>query len=209
MVCYCSTTKEENASLIRCSINQAAIDLENITTRTFDCHVLVLLLSPVERLKQAGEESIFVVLLKKSNTEGFNLIKIFDTFGADICQELLLFHAFSGCDASSNFYGRGKFTFWDAWMSFSKSTELAYTSYDPYFGKDHRNTDISKARCTLFSKFPDPKLKDIFLSKDALLEQIKRLSISRECLDNVFLPSSELWVCKSFFELCIKHSLSW
>ena len=147
--------------------------MENITIRNFDYDVLVLSLSPVERLIQADEKIIFVVFLKRSNTEGFDLIKILDTFGADTCQALLLFHAFSGCNTSSNFYGRGKSTFWDAWMSFSKSSKLVYTSYDQYFGNDHRNTDINKARCTLFSKSPDPELKDMVLSKGALLEQIR------------------------------------
>ena len=91
-------------------------------------------------------------------------------------------------------YGKGKSTFWDAWMSFSKSAELTHTFIDlgisplaiseenlrllelfilyVYFGKNHRYTGINEARCTSFFKSPNPKLKDTV--SDALIEHIKR-----------------------------------
>ena len=60
-----------------------------------------------------------------------------------------------------------------------------------YVGKDHRNTEINEAKCTWFSKSPDPELKDTVLSKDVLLEHIKRSALWREHLDNVVLPWAE------------------
>lgn len=72
-------------------------------------------------------------------------------------------------------------------MSFSKSTELTYTFIEfgnsPFVtskenmrllelfilyedvGLGHRNTDINKARCALFSKSPNPELEDEVLSR--------------------------------------------
>ena len=139
---------------------------------------------------------VFTVLVKKNSTKEFDLIKIFNKFGADICQALPLFHTLSGCDTSFSFYGKGKCTFWDAWMSLSKSAEPTYTFIElgnsllaiseknirllelfilyVYFGKDHIYTDINEARYTSFFKTPYPKLKDAVLSKDALLGYIKR-----------------------------------
>ena len=72
-------------------------------------------------------KSVFTVLVKENGREEFDLVKIFNKFGADIFQALSFFHAFIGCDTLSSFYGKGKSTFWDAWMSFSKSTELTHT----------------------------------------------------------------------------------
>ena len=162
---YCTADKA-NPRLIQYAINRAANGLENITIWTFDSHILVLTLSSVKKLIQAGLKRVLIVLVKKNGTEEFILIKIFNKFDADICQVLPFFHAFSGCDTSASFYGKGKSTFWDAWMSYSKSTELTHTfielSNSPpaiskknirllglfilyaYFGRNHRYTDIKR-----------------------------------------------------------------
>ena len=164
------------------------------------------------------------------------MIELFNKFGTDICQALPFFHAFSGCDTSSSFFGKGKSTFWDAWMSFSKSTVLTQTfielSNSPlavseenlrlieefllylYFGKDHKYIDINEARCTSFFKSPDPKLRETILSKDALLEHIKRSAYQagwlwKECLYNVILPDPEIWGWKMYFESCTKYFPRW
>ena len=162
---YCTADKA-NPRLIQYAINRAANGLENITIWTFDSHILVLTLSSVKKLIQAGLKRVLIVLVKKNGTEEFILIKIFNKFDADICQVLPFFHAFSRCDTSASFYGKGKSTFWDAWMSYSKSTELTHTfielSNSPpaiskknirllglfilyaYFGRNHRYTDIKR-----------------------------------------------------------------
>ena len=70
---------------------------------------------------------VFTVLLKENYIGAFDLIKIFSKFGDNICQTLSFFQGLSGCDTSSSFNGKGKPTFWDALMSFSKSRELTYT----------------------------------------------------------------------------------
>ena len=132
-------------------------------------------------------KSVFNVLVKKNGTEEFDLIKIFNKFGADICQALLFLYAFSGCNTVYSFYDKGKSILWDAWMSFSKSTEYTYTFIElgnspltvfkeniklvelfvryMYFGNNHRYTDINEARCTSFFKSLNPKLKDTVYQK--------------------------------------------
>ena len=177
-------------------------------------------------------KSVFNVLVKKNGTEEFDLIKIFNKFGADICQALLFFYAFSGCNTVYSFYDKGKSILWDAWMSFSKSREYTYTFIElgnspltvfkeniklvelfvryMYFGNNHRYTDINEARCTSFFKSLNPKLKDTVLSKDTLLEHKKQSTyqvgwICRKCFNNVALPVSELWDWKPYFGLCTKY----
>ena len=141
-------------------------------------------------------KSVFIVLVKKNGTEEFDLTKIFNRFGADICQTLQFFNAFCGCGTLSSFYDKGKSKFWDAWMLYSNRTEHTDTfiklGNSPlatseenirlldlfmlyvYFGKDHSYTDINEARCASFFKSPEPKLKDMVLLKDALNEHIKQ-----------------------------------
>ena len=80
-----------------------------------------------------------------------------------------------------------------------------------YFGrgKDHKYTDINEVSCTSFFKSRDPKLKDTVLSKNTLLEHIKRPAYQtgwlwRECFNNV-----ELWGWKPSFKLCAKYFPRW
>ena len=134
------------------------------------------------------------------------------------------------------FFWQGKVYFSDAWMSFSKSAELTYTFIEfgnsplaiseenirllelfilyGCCGKDRRYTDINQARCTSFFKSSDLKLKDMILSKDALLEHMKRSAYQvgwlwRECFDNAVLPGPVVWGYKSYFELCTKYFPRW
>ena len=196
---------------------------------------MVLSLSSAERLIQAGVKSVFTVLVKKNDTEESDLIKIFNKFGADICQALPFFHAFSGCDTSSSFYVKRKSIFWmhgclsssqlnlcihllklaTVHQLYPRKTRLLelFILY-VYFGKNHRYTDINEARCTSFFKSPDLKLKDTVLSKDALIEHIKRSAyragwLWRESFDNVVLPGPERWGWKPYFELCTKYFPRW
>ena len=43
---------------------------------------------------------------------------IYDKIGVEKCLALPMFHAFAGCDAVSNFSGRGKKTAWETWNVF-------------------------------------------------------------------------------------------
>ena len=129
-------------------------------------------------------------------------------------------HSFTGCDTSSSFFGKGKTTLFDAWLSFpqiTKSTETFIELSDipkivtkdhqniledffmfVYFGKNHQYDDINNSRCISFFNSPDPKLKEIIMSKDALLQHIKRAAYQagwlwKESTTNVILPDPILW----------------
>ena len=48
---------------------------------------------------------------------------IFAGIGADKAESILAFHAFTGCDCVSAFYGRGKKTAWNVWLQYPEVTE--------------------------------------------------------------------------------------
>ena len=135
-----------------------------------------------------------------------------------------------------SFYGKGKSTIFDAWMSFPKLEQLTRTFNElgdtpttvskenlamleefllfVYFGNDHKYTDINDARCSSFFKSPDPKLKETVLSRDALFEHSKRSSYQagwlwKECLVNVILPDPELWGWKINIASRLKYIPRW
>ena len=52
--------------------------------------------------------------------------------GAEKCEVLLGFHAITGCDSVSAFYGRGKKHAWDVWSEFPPVTKaFCYISHSP------------------------------------------------------------------------------
>ena len=214
------TAEEADPRLIRHAMNQAVNGIKCITIETVDSDVLVLSIGHIENLIAAGASNAYIRLAKKE----YDLIEIFEMYGPDTCKALPYFHAFTGCDTASSFFGKGKTTMFDAWMIFPKLSELNSTfielSNSPtsvskenlkileefmlfvYFGKDHKYTDINDARCTSFFKSPDPKLKETILSRDALFEHVKRSTYQagwlwKECLVNVILPDPRLWGWKT------------
>ena len=107
-------------------------------------------------------------------------------FGSDICQALSFF--MPSVDAAHYLvFMLGKVYFLEIMVVFSKATELTYTSIElgnkplsisdenvkllelfilrVFFGKDHRYTNINKARRTLFFRSPNPKLKNTVYQK--------------------------------------------
>ena len=210
------TAEEADTRLIRHAINQAINGVKNIRIETIDTDVLVLSLSHTGSMIQAGANSIHTRIAKSD----YDLIELYNRYGADVCKALPYFYAFTGCDTTSSFFGKGKATSFDAWLSFVKLEETiqlfialgdtpSCISTDNlkvleefvmhlYFGKDHMYTDINDARLISFFKSPDPKLNQTILSRGALLEHAKRSAYQagwlwKECLTNVILPDPQLW----------------
>ena len=49
--------------------------------------------------------------------------QICQNLGEPMCQAIPLYHAFTGCDTTSQFYGKAKKTSWEAWKAYSQDTE--------------------------------------------------------------------------------------
>ena len=212
----CCTAEEADPRIIRHAINQANNGVKTIRIETIDTDVLVLSLSHVGSMIQAGANSIHT---RVANSD-YDLTELYNRYGTDICKALPYFYALTGCDTTSSFFGKGKTTCLDAWLSYVKLGEVVelfialgnapscisvenlnvleeFLMY-LYFGKDNTYTDIDEARRISFFKSPDPKLNQTILSRGALLEHAKRAAYQagwlwRECLTNVILPDPHLW----------------
>lgn len=86
-------------------------------------------------------KSVFTVLVKKSGTEEFDLIKILKSsvwIFVTHCHSCML-------SVDAIHHQVGKSNFWDAWMSFSKSTELTYT----FIRGKHKAAGVIHTVCVL------------------------------------------------------------
>ena len=206
--------EEADPRSIRHSINLARNGFETVIIRTVDSDVVGLLLSYVQNMMEHGAKNVYTLLVKNSGTEEFDIVKLYNTNGADICMALPFFHAFTGCDTASGFFGKGKSSFWDSWMSYPRKTELTNAlinlSFLPneitkhnllvlekfliyvYHGRNHKFSDINEARITSFFVSSDPNIRGTILSRNALLQHIKRSAYQSgwlwaECLANICL----------------------
>ena len=93
----------------------------------------------------AGASNAYIRLAKKE----YDLIEIFEMYGPDTCKALPYFHAFTGCDTASSFFGKGKTTMFDAWMIFPKLSELNST----FIELSNSPTSVSKENLKILEEF--------------------------------------------------------
>ena len=148
----------------------------------------------------------------------FNIKEMVKGLGVDVCRALSWFHAFTGCDIVSSFYGKGKVKAWDLWMSssykkeldklFIKLGDLPKEITDPDFQlvqrfildlykKDITET-LSTVRLKMFAFSTTDDLRQLPPSEDALLLHMKRASLQagylwKEAEEDVTIPDPKLW----------------
>ncbi len=107
--------------------------------------------------------------------------KICQNLGASLCQALPFYHAFTGCDATSQFYGKGKKSSWEAWKSYPSATQAFHYALkhpfqsillaSPTFEILERFTGVLYDKTTPISKVNELR-KDLFSKKAKLMDSI-------------------------------------
>ena len=68
----------------------------------------------------------------------YSINAIYEEIGANTAQALPVFHAFSGCDTTSSFHGKGKRSVWEAWKSFPEVTSaFLFIAENPFKAVDN------------------------------------------------------------------------
>lgn len=111
----------------------------------------------------------------------YHMNSICQQLGEAKCRGLPFFHAFTGCDTTSQFSGRGKKSSWEAWKSYSTAAEAfqfvaehpfqALTESSTVFETLERFTCILYDKSTAFSKVNELR-QDLFSKKAKLMENI-------------------------------------
>ena len=113
------THEEADTRLILHASDYARQGIDNIILRTVDTDVVVLAISNFSRLK------ISRLWIASGVGKQYRYIPIHDivrALGEEKSQVLHVFHAFTGCDQTSGFSGRGKSTAWTTWTSYGEAT---------------------------------------------------------------------------------------
>ena len=97
---------------------------KTIMVSTVDTDVVVILTGIFEDLiKLKPELHLWVAFGKGKHFKWFHINTIFMNLGRSKARALPFFHAFTGCDTTSQFSGRGKKSCWETWNFFSEATE--------------------------------------------------------------------------------------
>jgi hypothetical protein len=197
-----------------CGINKIVIE-------TGDTDVLLLAMAYCKSITDNGTTNVFVDFAVGKHKKWFDITKLVETIGERNVQGLPFFHSFSGCDNTSSFYNHGKCKFWDAWLHNENSESLTeifiqlsnmpseitseqievISKYlcNVYYPKEKDNRpSLAELRMKHFFKSPDPKLKNLILSKEALVEHIKRAAFQagwlwKESQQNPVYPEVTEW----------------
>eukprot|EP00734_Pompholyxophrys_sp_LG126_P000119 Pompholyxophrys_sp_v1_NODE_11_length_5290_cov_18.520778.p1 type:complete len:404 gc:universal NODE_11_length_5290_cov_18.520778:3057-4268(+) len=110
---------EEADSRIIVHLKDALQESQNINVqiRTVDTDVAVILIGKWLSLSSL-DSRLWLTLGSGKHVTCRSTGEICSALGKDKCKSLPMFHAFTGCDTVSAFFGKGKKSWWEAWKSF-------------------------------------------------------------------------------------------
>ena len=103
-----------------------ALDKEgrSVFVRTVDKDVLVILIAQFHMLPSTWSGLSFCVAFGMGkNFQLLSVNTICEYLGKQKSSALPFFHAFTGCDTTSAFLGKGKKSAWEAWKAYPEATE--------------------------------------------------------------------------------------
>ena len=118
------THEEADTRLILHASECARQGIDKVILRTVDTDVVVLAISNFRRL---GISKMWIAFGVGKQYRYIAIHDIVRALGDEKSQVLHVFHAFTGCDQTSAFLGRGKSTAWATWISYGEATS-AFTA---------------------------------------------------------------------------------
>ena len=121
-----SNSEEADQKIVRHTLHCIKQMYNVIVVQSINTDVLVLLLAYVAGEATSSNRNAFHVFFKlvTSDPTWYDVVAIIKQLGIDICKALPFFYAFTGCDTVSSFSGKGKCTFFDAWMKSREKIKL-------------------------------------------------------------------------------------
>ena len=169
---------------------------KKILIRTVDTVVLVILLGEFDKVSEICPDlDLWIALGMGKDFAFYSINTIYNGNSAKKAQSLPVFHAFSGCDTTSSFNGKGKKSVWEAWKAFPEVTnaflfirENPFEQIDidsPHFETLERFTviiydktsgcqDVNESRRELFCK-KSRNLENLPPTQDVLAQHVKRV----------------------------------
>ena len=175
--------------------------ITNITLRTKDTDVLVILLSFMPQLIELNAAvKIWVDFGSGDNRKTYFINKAHSDLGDTVCLSLPFFHAFTGCDSTSSFFRKSKSNFMEHWNNLSNdmwsnvSSSFQQLSWLPtmdtvrnnykvietfvasLYLKSKETMTVNDVRFELYANSSSDNFRELPPSRDALEQHILRSS---------------------------------
>ena len=151
----------------------------NILVRTVDSDVIVILVGLFSNFHP--DTSVWVAFGTGKFFRYYNINTIFQALGPEKSKALLFFHAFTGCDTTSQFLNKGKKSAWDAWSAYPEATSAFVGSIEQPFYPITQNSRLfavlERFTCVLYDKSTtlsnvNDLRQELFSKKSKLMEHI-------------------------------------
>lgn len=207
-----STQEEADTRILLHVAHCVKNGFKNILIRTVDTDVVVLSIAYFYLIKP---RKMSIAFGTGKNFKHISINNIALRLGENVSRALPIFHAFTGCDTTSCFSGKGKKTAWETWSSFPDITDVFLSlSMMPndidflevqhlekfvtlLYQKSSSFASCNEARRDLFTG--GRSIENVPPTSDALLQHVKRSVyqagfIWSQCLVPCpFYPNAELW----------------
>ena len=191
------THEEADTRIVVHVLDAAKNGCKKIVVRTVDMDVLVILVGQFHEIKERHPSlELWLAFGVGKDFTMYSINEVCSKFEKYICQALPVFHAFTGCDTTSSFHGKGKKTAWEAWKAYPDISSTVKVMADHPFAAVEVNSQIvrqlerftvvlydktsvletvNEARRELFRK-KGRNLENRPPTQDALAQHIKRVA---------------------------------
>ena len=204
--------------------------MKSVLVRTVDTDVIVILIGVCAKLTTIQPSADIWVAFGtcKSYIIHYSIVHICASRGHHKSQALPVFHAFTGCDTTSSFRGKGKKSAWNAWQACDEVTEtfthLACNPFEVFNVDSHHFQMLERLTVLMYDKtsqhisvnevrresfcLKSPSLDRMPPTQDALLQHSRRAINKQE--SGLFLcRHKQLFPLHKNLHAWIKQSESW
>lgn len=180
--------------------------LTYILVRTVDTDVIIILISIFfNLLTYKPNFELWVAFGKGKHFRYYLINDICNELGENMSQALSFFHAFTGSDTTSQFYGKGKKTAWKTWKAYPLATEgFLFPVKHPYKPIDHKTKEfefIERFTCILYDGTTElgstNKLRKDLFSQGTHVKMMHNLPPTQDALiqhTNRCIYQSSIWL---------------
>ena len=178
MVC-CSFGGHSTPQFLQCTV----------AIRTVDTDVIVILIGEFHAIHEAyPNASIWIAFGTGKNFCYYHINTIYANLGKDKSRCLPVFHAFTGCDSTSSFFGKTKKSIWAAWNCFPQVSDafllIANNPFyqvdleSPYFQLLEHFTVIVYDKTSALKSVNEAR-KELFCKRNKSLEKLPPTAVSQ------------------------------
>ena len=180
--------EEADTRMVVHLMNALENGLKSVVVRTVDTDVIVVLIGEFHVIHEVYPDAdIWIAFGTGKHFRYYHINTLCGNLGRDKLRSLPSFHAFTGCDTTSSFFGKTKKSAWEAWNSFPTASEtFLYIANNPFEVVDFESTHfkvLEHFTIILYDKTSslvsvNEARKELFCKRNKTLENLPPTAVS-------------------------------